>query len=106
MSLTFKEVLKSLPDVNQLIRIELYDLNGNFVDKIDNLPGTQGSLKVYFYLYKTFKVINLQAAQKGLALFSEHTINAKENPGSHPNIDRLIKIIETNNTLNIKTILR
>ncbi|MBT7690137.1 MAG: DUF2322 family protein, partial [Nitrosomonadales bacterium] len=69
MSLTFKEVLKSLPDVNQLIRIELYDLNGNFVDKIDNLPGTQGSLKVYFYLYKTFKVINLQAAQKGLALF-------------------------------------
>jgi hypothetical protein len=70
-------------------------LNDNLVDAIENMQGTQGSLKVYFYLYKNFKEINLSAAQKGLELFSEHTNDAKKSPGSHPNIDRLINIIKS-----------
>ena len=57
-------------------------------------------------LYKNFKEINLEAAQKGLELFSEHTAEAKNHPGNHPNIDRLIDILRTNNILRIETILR
>ena len=53
-----------------------------------------------------FKKINLEAAQKGLELFSEHTAEAKKHPGNHPNIDRLIDIVQSNNTLRIETILR
>jgi len=106
MSKIFKEVLNSLPDIRHVNKIKLYDINGIFVDEIENLPGTQGSLKVYFYLYNTFKEINLTAAEKGLELFSEHATDAKKHPGNHPNIDRLIDIIEADNILKIKTILR
>lgn len=106
MLLKFKDVIETLPDITNLEKIELYDIEDNFTDKIDNLPGTQGSLKVYFYLYKTFKVINFQAAQKGLELFAEYTNDAKKSPGSHPNIDRLINIIKSKNSLKMKVIPR
>jgi len=106
MLLKFKDVIVTLPDITNLEKIELYDLEDNFTDKIDNLPGTQGSLKVYFYLYKTFKVINFQAAKKALELFEEYTNEAKKSPGSHPNIDRLINIIKSKNSLKMKVIPR
>jgi hypothetical protein len=106
MTQSFKHVLNALPNIEHIKKINLYDQNDNLVDAIENLQGTQGSLKVYFYLYKNFKEINLAAAQKGLDLFSEHTAEAKKNPGSHPNIDRLINIVKTNDTLKVETILR
>ena len=106
MTQSFKQVLNVLPDIEHIDKINLYDLNDNLVDAIENMQGTQGSLKVYFYLYKNFKEINLAAAQKGLELFSEHTAEAKKNRGSHPNIDRLINIVKTNDTLRVETILR
>ena len=67
-----------LPNIEHIKKINLYDQNDNLVDAIENIQGTQGSLKVYFYLYKNFKEINLSAAQKGLELFSEHTAEAKK----------------------------
>ena len=100
----FKEVLDTLPNVDHVKKIKLYAVDGSFVDDIENLQGTQGSLKVYFYLHKTFKEINLEAAQKGLELFSEHTAEAKKHAGKHPNIDRLINIFQTNNILRVETI--
>lgn len=106
MSSKFKEILKTLPDVAELDRIELYDLNDNFIDKIENRPGSQGSLKVYFFLYKTYKLIDTEAAKNGLKLFSEHTDDAKKKPGSHPNIDRLILLIDNNKTLKIRVFPR
>jgi len=80
MTQSFKQVLNVLPDIEQVKKINLYDQNDNLVDAIENMQGTQGSLKVYFYLYKNFKEINLSAAQKGLELFSEHTAEAKKTP--------------------------
>ena len=106
MSSKFKEILKTLPDVTELDRVELYDLNDNYIDKIENLPGTQGSLKVYFFIYKKYKLIDTEAAQNGLELFSEHTDDAKKKPGSHPNIDRLIHLINNNEILKIRVFPR
>ena len=106
MSSKFKEILKTLPDIAELDRVELYDLNDNYIDKIENLPGTQGSLKVYFFIYKKYKLIDTEAAQNGLELFSEHTDDAKKKPGSHPNIDRLIHLINNNEILKIKVFPR
>ena len=106
MTQSFKQVLNVLPDIEHIDKINLYDQNDNLVVVIENMQGTQGSLKVYFYLYKNFKEINVSAAQKGLELFSEHTAVAKKNPGSHPNIDRLFNIVKTNDTLRVETIFR
>jgi hypothetical protein len=106
MTQSFKQVLNVLPDIKHINKINLYDQNDNLVVVIENMQGTQGSLKVYFYLYKNFKKINFAAAQKGLELFSEHTAEARKNPGSHPNIDHLINIVKTKDTLRVETILR
>ncbi len=64
MTQSFKQVLNALPDIEHIEKINLYDQNDNLVDVIENMQGTQGSLKVYFYLYKNFKEINFAAAQK------------------------------------------
>ena len=64
MTQSFKQVLKVLPDIEHIDKINLYDQNDNLVVVIENMQGTQGSLKVYFYLYKNFKKINFASAQK------------------------------------------
>ena len=59
MTQSFKQVLQVLPDIEHIDKINLYDQNDNLVVVIENMQGTQGSLKVYFYLYKNFKKITL-----------------------------------------------
>jgi hypothetical protein len=43
---------------------------------------------------------------EGLTLFAEHTNDAEKNPGKHPNIDRLFKVIEENLSLEGKVTRR
>ena len=54
MTQSFKQVLNVLPDIEHIDKINLYDQNDNLVVVIENMQGTQGSLKVYFYLNKNF----------------------------------------------------
>jgi hypothetical protein len=63
-----------------------------------------GSIKVYNYLYETFGVINSDAAIEGIDLYAEHTEDAQNNPGKHPNIDRLLDVIDSDITLQVKII--
>jgi hypothetical protein len=57
--------------------------------------GQSGSLAVYNYLLGKYGDINAAAAGEGLQLYGEHTEDAKENPGKHPNIDRLLLLVLT-----------
>jgi hypothetical protein len=50
---------------------------------------------VYSYLLQKYGDINAGAAGEGLQLYAEHTEDAKENPGKHPNIDRLLTLVLT-----------
>lgn len=100
----FKTVLASIDDVDHIQRIELRDAAGNLTDTIKNKPGKQGSLKVYYQLNKTFGGVTKEAAVEGVSLFAEHTQDAKDNPGKHPNIDRLFDVIENDAPLSIKVI--
>ncbi|MFK7762163.1 MAG: DUF2322 family protein [Roseobacter sp.] len=90
---SFTENLKLLPLIAGLTRIELIDPAGTIVASIENEPGKQGSLAVYQYMQQNFNVIDAQAAVHGLAVFGEHTADAKNRPGAHPNIDRLLEIV-------------
>jgi hypothetical protein len=65
-------------------------------------PGSQGSVAVYNHLAQTYGAITPEAARKGLELYAEHTADARQNPGKHPNIDRLIQLAESGQTLRIK----
>ena len=54
--------------------------------------------------WKTFGIIDINAAIEGIELFSEHVEAAENHPGRHPNIDRLLQVIEDESTLKIKII--
>lgn len=91
MSRSFAEILASLPTVDDLSGIELTAVDGA-VTVIENKPGSQGSLRIYRYLLDGFGCIDARAAAAGLVLYAEHTQDARDHPGKHPNIDRLLAV--------------
>jgi hypothetical protein len=100
--MAFAEHLKKLPGVSHLAAINLLDAGNQVVATIENKPGSTGSLAVYNHLAQMYGAITPEAAKKGLELYSEHTEDAKLHPGKHPNIDRLIALINEGRTLRIK----
>jgi hypothetical protein len=101
---TFKDNLQQLPPVDQVQRIDLVDGQGAMVASIENQPGKQGSLAVYHYLKQVFGNLDARAAEHGLAVFAEHTVDARQRPGAHPNVDRLIAIADGGGPLSIEVI--
>jgi len=89
---SFKDNLQLLPSIEGLARIDLIDPAGAVVATIENQPGKQGSLAVYQYLQRCFGMLNAEAATHALDIFAEHTVDAKNRPGAHPNIDRLLEV--------------
>ncbi|MBI5108673.1 MAG: DUF2322 family protein [Rhodocyclales bacterium] len=90
--MAFADNLKQLPRVSHLAAINLLDAEGNVAATIENKPGQTGSLAVYNHLGQIYGAITTDAARKGLELYAEHVEDARQNPGKHPNIDRLIEI--------------
>lgn len=90
---SFKENLRLLPSIDGLSRIDLIDPAGVVVASIENQPGRQGALAVYQYLHQSFGALHAEAAAHGLEVFAEHTADARNRPGAHPNIDRLLEIL-------------
>jgi hypothetical protein len=101
---TFAENLSTFENVDHLQGIELTNDDGSVAGILENKPGSQGSLKLYHYLWKKWGCINADAAKEGLALYAEHTEDAQNHPGKHPNIDRLLNVIERNTSLSVETI--
>ncbi|MCH4092129.1 DUF2322 family protein [Acetobacter sp.] len=89
----FKENLQKLPSIEGVQRIDLINGDGTVVATIENQPGKQGSLALYQYLDQVFGMLDKAAAEHGLAVFGEHTLDARARPGAHPNIDRLLGIV-------------
>jgi len=102
----FKDNLQLLPSIEGLAQINLIDVDGKVVATIENQPGKQGSLAVYQYLQQSFGALNKDAAIHGLDVFAEHTVDAKSHPGAHPNIDRLLDIVNGASPLKIELVAR
>ena len=98
----FSDVLLTLDDASHVKRIELFNPDGSAAGVIDNKPGSQGSIKVYYHLYRMYGEISLDAAVEGLSLYAEHTPDAENCPGKHPNVDRLFNILEDEQPLSVK----
>ena len=101
---TFKDNLQLLPPIDGIARIDLKDASGAVVASIENQPGKQGSLAVYHYLQQAFGSLDAAAAEHGLAVFAEHTADARNRPGAHPNVDRLIVIVDGGAALAIEVV--
>ena len=99
----FADNIKHLPGVSHLAALQLLEKDSDeVVATVEHKPGQVGSLTVYNHLALTFGAITPQAATKGLELYAEHTADARANPGKHPNIDRLLNLIEEGRTLRVK----
>ncbi len=98
----FAANLKKLPGTSHLAAINLLDREGNLVAAIENASGSQGSLAIYNHLGQTYGAITPEAARKGLELYAEHAEEARQHPGKHPNIDRLIGLLAEGKMLRIK----
>lgn len=102
----FSEILTTLENTDHLLAVELFDVVGQPVARIDNVPGSSGSVRVYSHLAKQWGEINAEAAKAGLQLYAEHTEDARTNPGKHPNIDRLLRLLENTQSLQVKLVLK
>jgi hypothetical protein len=100
----FKDNLAQMPAIDGIERIDLVDGKGEVVASIENKPGKQGSLAVYHYLKQAFGTLDAKAAEHGLAVFAEHTADARNRPGAHPNVDRLLAIADGGEALRIDVI--
>jgi len=97
----FSDNLALLPVMDTVAAIELVNQSGTSVAKIENKPGQAGSLRVYGWLAETFGAITPEAAELGLKIYAEHTQDARDYPGKHPNIDRLFNIKTAEQTLKV-----
>lgn len=102
--MAFADNLKQLPSIAQLAALELIDAADAVAATIENKPGKAGSLAVYHALAAKHGSINVAAAQEGLEIFAEHTVDARANPGKHPNIDRLLEVIASGQGYSVKLI--
>jgi len=102
--MAFADNLKQLPPVAHLAALQLIDAAGQVSATIENKPGQAGSLAVYAALAAKHGSINPAAAEEGLGIYAEHTADARANPGKHPNIDRLIQVIETGQGYTARTV--
>ena len=100
--MAFTDKLKTLPGVSHLASIQLLNAADEVVATIENNPGQAGSLAVYNHLAQIHGAITPDAATQGIEIFAEHGEDARLNPGKHPNIDRLIGLLERGETLRVK----
>ncbi len=91
--MSFAANLKQLPTISHLLAIELLAADGSIAALIENKAGQAGSLAVYNHLGQIYGAITAEAARKGLEIYAEHTEDARQNPGKHPNIDRLVTLV-------------
>lgn len=103
---SFADNLKLLPPIAHLSALELLDGTGKVVATIENKPGKAGSVAVYHALAAKHGAIDVAAAREGLELFAEHTASAREHPGSHPNIDRLLEVLASGKGYTVRSLLR
>ncbi|MBI5329258.1 MAG: DUF2322 family protein [Betaproteobacteria bacterium] len=90
--MAFADNLAALPAADLLARIELTRADG-VVETIENRPGSAGSVRLYAWLARQYGGIDAAAAEEGLRLYAEHTLDARQHPGKHPNIDRLLGVL-------------
>lgn len=87
----FSDRLRQLPSAQHLSALQLQAHDGTVLATIENKPGQAGSLAVYHALGALYGGrIGPMAATLGLEWYGEHTADALQHPGKHPNIDRLV----------------
>jgi hypothetical protein len=105
MTQIFADNLAQLESADRFVRMRLFDEQGVVCAEIPNQPGSSGSFRVYYHLAVKWGGIGTKAAEEGLLLFAEHTEDARQHPGKHPNIDRLLTVISSGRGYSVRCYL-
>ena len=62
---TFEENLKSIPTAEKTVLLRLYNQRDELVSIIPNIPGRQGSVRVFKHISEKKGVIDFEAAKEG-----------------------------------------
>lgn len=91
--MNFKDILETLPTIDHLTGLDVLN-SETVIHHIPAAPGKLGSLRLYNALAEKFNgKLDRTSAQQGIEWFAEHVEDAKQNPGKHPNIDLLFKVV-------------
>ncbi|KOT14417.1 RNA polymerase subunit sigma-32 [Haemophilus parainfluenzae] len=91
--MNFKDILETLPSIEHLTGLDVLN-DETVIHHIPAAPGKLGSLRLYNALAEKFNgKLDRTSAQQGIEWFAEHVEDAKQNPGKHPNIDLLFKVV-------------
>ena len=91
--MNFKDILETLPSIEHLTGLDVLN-DETVIHHIPAAPGKLGSLRLYHALAEKFNgKLDRTSAQQGIEWFAEHVEDAKQNPGKHPNIDLLFKVV-------------
>ena len=91
--MNFKDILETLPTIDHLTGLDVLN-DETVIHHIPAAPGKLGSLRLYHALAEKFNgKLDRTSAQQGIEWFAEHVEDAKQNPGKHPNIDLLFKVV-------------
>ena len=91
--MNFKDILETLPTIDHLTGLDVLN-DETVIHHIPAAPGKLGSLRLYNALAEKFNgKLDHTSAQQGIEWFAEHVEDAKQNPGKHPNIDLLFKVV-------------
>lgn len=89
-----KENVVALPPIDSVAAVTVALPDGASW-RIPNAPGKAASARIYAHLAaKHGGALTAAAAQEGLQLYGEYVQEAKQEPGSHPNIDLLFRVID------------
>lgn len=103
----FSDRLRQLPPVQHLAAVQLLGADGTPIATIENKPGQAGSLAIYHALGALYGGrVGPGGAALGLEWYGEHTTDAAQNPGQHPNIDRLSAWAQGGETYQIVPVLK
>ena len=100
---TFAENLKTIPTVENTVILRLYNEREDLVSIIPNIPGRQGSIRIFQHLADAKGQINFEAAKEGLRLFGENVEDAQKNPGKHQKLELLLGL-KNRETLRIESV--
>ncbi|KAF6260787.1 hypothetical protein COO60DRAFT_1504837 [Scenedesmus sp. NREL 46B-D3] len=93
-----KENVAKLAPIDTIQLVTLQPVNHS----IPNAPGKKASVAIYAHLAAKYGgKITADAANEGLELYGEYVEDAKQVPGSHPNIDILLAVLSSGKELTV-----
>lgn len=93
-----KENVAKLPPITGITRVRVPAT----WHTVENVEGKKASVAIYAHLAEQYGgQLNAAAAAEGLQLYDEYVQEAKDIPGSHPNIDILLKVADEGLSLDL-----